>query len=196
LRQYPDERLHATGAAVEQHVADLPQAISEDYREFLSWAYYARLRDSEEHYVEPFDQRRRRSLNLTYYAVGDTRQRRIAIMTIDEQLRSLGFDFDENDELPYHLCVVLEALGLSEGSSHEQAVEFVASYRDGLEVLRAALEHTDSPYVSLFIAVCRALPRVDAEIAQKYVDLIRTGPPAEVVGIADLPFPTVQPDDL
>lgn len=196
LLQYPDENFHDTVTAVEQHVEDLPQAISEDFREFFSWAYSASLRDVEEHYVETFDQRRRCSLFLSYYAVGDTRQRGMAILAFGEQLRSLGFDFDENDELPDHLCVVLEALGLSEGSSHEQAVEFVASYRDGLEVLRAALEHTDSPYASLIIAVCRALPRVDAEIAQKYVDLIRTGPPAEVVGIADLPFPTVQPDDL
>ena len=70
----------------------------------------------------------------------------------------------------------------------------LASYREGIEVLRAALSQQDSPYVRLIVAVCKALPEVDAETAQKYVDLIRTGPPAEMVGIADLPFPTAQPD--
>lgn len=196
LLHYPDELFHDKLAAVHAQVDGLPEEIAADFTAFLDWAQAASLRELEEHYVETFDQRRRCSLFLTYYAVGDTRQRGMAILAFGQQLRDLGFDFDENDELPDHLCVVLEALGLSEDSAHEQAVEFVASYRDGLEVLRAALQQTGSPYVSLIVAVCRSLPSVDAETAQKYVDLIRTGPPAEVVGIADLPFPTVQPDDL
>lgn len=70
----------------------------------------------------------------------------------------------------------------------------LASYREGIEVLRAALEQLGSPYSHLIVALCKALPDVDEETAQKYVDLIRTGPPAEMVGIADLPFPTAQPD--
>ena len=196
LLQYPYEGFHDTVAAVHEQIEDLPEEIALDFREFFQWAEAASVRDVEEHYVETFDQRRRCSLFLSYYAVGDTRQRGMAILAFGQQLRALGFDFNENQELPDHLCVVLEALGLSEGSAHEQAVEFVASYRDGLEVLRTALEHTGSPYVSLIIALCRSLPQVDADTTQKYMDLIRTGPPAEVVGIADLPFPTVQPDDL
>ena len=83
---------------------------------------------------------------------------------------------------------------MSEGETHERAVELVASYREGIEVLRAALAHERSPYVSLIVALCKALPEVDSDTAQKYVDLIRTGPPAEMVGIADLPVPTTQPD--
>ena len=72
-------------------------------------------------------------------------------------------------------------------------MQLVASHREGIEVLRAALNQVNSPYVALIVALCKALPQVDAETAQKYVDLIRTGPPAEMVGIADLPFPTSQP---
>ncbi|HLR47950.1 MAG TPA: nitrate reductase molybdenum cofactor assembly chaperone [Corynebacterium sp.] len=195
LLQYPDANFHDTVEAVEQHIAGLPPAIAEDFSEFFNWARAASVREVEEHYVETFDQRRRCSLFLSYYAVGDTRQRGMAILAFGQQLRALGFEFAD-DELPDHLCVVLEALGLSEGQAHDQAVEFVASYRDGLEVLRAALAHTGSPYISLIVALCKSLPQVDEETAQKYMDLIRTGPPAEVVGIADLPFPTVQPDDL
>lgn len=196
LLNYPDENYHETQAAVQAQLDGLPLEIAADFEAFFGWAQATSLRELEEHYVETFDQRRRCSLFLSYYAVGDTRQRGMAILAFGQQLRELGFDFDENNELPDHLCVVLEALGLSEGTAHQQAVEFVASYRDGLEVLRSALDNTGSPYVSLIIALCRALPQVDAETAQKYIDLIRTGPPAEVVGIADLPFPTVQPDDL
>lgn len=89
--------------------------------------------------------------------------------------------------------MVLEAMAMTESEEHERAVEMVASHREGIEVLRAALNQASSPYVALIVALCKALPQVDAKTAQKYVDLIRTGPPAEMVGIADLPFPTTQP---
>src|SRR5699024_12804667 len=82
------------------------------------------------------------------------------------------------------------------GPASDHAVDSDASYRAGLEALRTALEQTGSPSVSLIPALCRSLPQVDAHTAQKYMDLIRTGPPAEVVGIAHLPFPPVHPDDL
>jgi len=71
----------------------------------------------------------------------------------------------------------------------------LAAHRDGLEVLRAALHHQNSPFAHLVIAVAMALPTIDAETTHNYLDLIRSGPPAELVGIGTpLPFPTAQPD--
>ncbi|QPK79982.1 nitrate reductase molybdenum cofactor assembly chaperone [Corynebacterium lizhenjunii] len=193
LLRYPGPDYLAHLAVVDEQAATLPLAVASDFIDFTSWARGIGGRGLEEHYVETFDQRRRCSLFLSYYAVGDTRQRGMAILSFREQLESLGFSVSE-DELADHLCVILEAVGLSEGAAHERAVELLASHRQGLEVLRAALTQLGSPYASLIIAVCKALPEVDADTAQKYVDLIRTGPPAEMVGIADLPFPTAQPD--
>ncbi|MDK8658452.1 nitrate reductase molybdenum cofactor assembly chaperone [Corynebacterium sp. MSK204] len=193
LLNYPGEDIFDRLSVVEDQVDDLPLAIVTDFINFAEWARSIGPRGLEEHYVETFDQRRRCALYLSYFAVGDTRQRGMAILSFRQQLESLGFEISD-EELPDHLCVVLEALAMSEGDTHERAVELVASYREGIEVLRAALAHERSPYVSLIVALCKALPEVDSDTAQKYVDLIRTGPPAEMVGIADLPFPTTQPD--
>ncbi|ATZ07646.1 TPA: nitrate reductase molybdenum cofactor assembly chaperone [Corynebacterium striatum] len=193
LLRYPEEDFLSHLDVVQDQLDQLPMALATDFMGFIDAARTAGLRALQEHYVETFDQRRRCSLFLSYYAVGDTRQRGMAILSFSQQLESFGFQLAEN-ELPDHLCVVLEALGLAEGKDHARAVEMLASYREGIEVLRAALSQQDSPYVRLIVAVCKALPEVDAETAQKYVDLIRTGPPAEMVGIADLPFPTAQPD--
>lgn len=192
LLNYPGEDIIDKLAAVEEQVDQLPLAIATDFVNFAEWARSVGPRALEEHYVETFDQRRRCALFLSYYAVGDTRQRGMAILSFREQLEALGFQISD-DELPDHLCVVLEAMAMTEGEEHERAVEMVASHREGIEVLRAALNQASSPYVALIVALCKALPQVDAKTAQKYVDLIRTGPPAEMVGIADLPFPTTQP---
>ena len=193
LLDYPGADIMDRLAIVEEQVDQLPLAIASDFVDFAEWARSVGPRGLEEHYVETFDQRRRCSLYLSYFAVGDTRQRGMAILSFREQLESLGFHISD-DELPDHLCVVLEALAMTEGAEHDRAVELVASYREGTEVLRAALSHVGSPYISLVVALCKALPEIDTDTAQKYVDLIRTGPPAEMVGIADLPFPTTQPD--
>lgn len=193
LLHYPDADYLERLAVVEESTAGLPEEVRTCFSEFAAWATEAGLRAIEEHYVETFDQRRRCSLYLSYYAVGDTRQRGMAILAFRQQLESMGL-FPNDDELADHLCVVLEAVALTEGAHHAHAIEMLASHRQGLEVLRAALLGLGSPFASLITAVCASLPAVDPVTAQKYVDLIRTGPPAEMVGIADLPFPTTQPD--
>src|SRR5699024_7950613 len=57
--------------------------------------------------VETFDLRRRSCLHLTYYAHGDTRNRGAALLVFSNAYRRAGFVLTE-DELPDHLCVVLE----------------------------------------------------------------------------------------
>lgn len=193
LLRYPDTDYFERLAMVKDSLAGLPEEVASCFSDFAAWATEAGLRAIEEHYVETFDQRRRCSLYLSYYAVGDTRQRGMAILAFRQQLESMGL-FPNDDELADHLCVVLEAVAMAEGAHHAHAIEMLASHRQGLEVLRAALLGLGSPFASLITAVCASLPAVDPDTAQKYVDLIRTGPPAEMVGIADLPFPTTQPD--
>ncbi|AKE38950.1 Respiratory nitrate reductase chaperone NarJ [Corynebacterium camporealensis] len=195
LLAYPEEDFFDRLEIVEEQVAQLPAPIASDFGRFADWLHAAGLRGVEEHYVETFDQRRRCSLFLSYFAVGDTRQRGMAILSFRQQLESLGFEVPD-DELADHLCVVLEAVGLTEGETHERAVEMLGSYREGIEVLRAALTALNSPYALVITALCKALPEISKDTAQKYIDLIRTSPPAEMVGIADLPFPTAQPSHI
>ncbi|KAJ8133738.1 hypothetical protein OY671_013048, partial [Metschnikowia pulcherrima] len=127
-------------AIVEEQVDQLPLAIASDFVDFAEWARSVGPRGLEEHYVETFDQRRRCSSYSSYFAVGDTRQRGMAILSFREQSESLGFHISD-DESPDHLCVVLEASAMTEGAEHDRAVELVASYREGIEVLRAASSH-------------------------------------------------------
>lgn len=195
LLRYPDQDHMDRLNMVLDQVDNLPGPIAEEIREFLSAAFSLGPRALEEHYVETFDQRRRCSLFLSYYAVGDTRQRGAAILAFRQQLEGLGLE-ETSNELPDHLCVILEAVALTEGASHERAVEMISSHRDGIEVLRFALQGVDSPYHHVITALCMALPLIDEETIDRYVELIRSGPPAELVGIdvQQLPFPTAQPD--
>lgn len=194
LLDYPGEDFGEKIAAVDTHLEQLPPAIAEQFAAFTDAARAMGRRGVEEHYVETFDQRRRCSLFLSYYSVGDTRTRGTAILAFRQALEQLGFQ-EQREELPDHLCVVLEAVALSEGKQHAQTVELLAAHRDGLEVLRTALTTFNSPFAHLIVAVAMALPKIDAETTHSYLDLIRSGPPAELVGIGTpLPFPTAQPD--
>ncbi|QGU04340.1 nitrate reductase molybdenum cofactor assembly chaperone [Corynebacterium comes] len=194
LLDYPGGDLGEKLAAVDKHIDQLPPAIAAEFAAFTDAARGLGLRGMEEHYVDTFDQRRRCSLFLSYYSVGDTRQRGTAILAFRQALAQLGFE-ERRDELPDHLCVVLEAVALSEGDQHVQTVELLAAHRDGLEVLRSALTVIGSPFRHLVVAVAMSLPQIDAETTHNYLDLIRSGPPAELVGIGTpLPFPTAQPD--
>ncbi|BAU95571.1 nitrate reductase delta subunit [Corynebacterium suranareeae] len=195
LLDYPEEGFVDKLNAVEAQLDALPLPVAAHVIEFLDAARIAGPRAMQEAYVETFDQRRRCSLFLTYYAVGDTRQRGTAILAFRQTLQQLGFE-SERDELPDHLCVVLEAAALAEPSLFDAATEVLAAHRDGIEVLRSALEGLNSPYRYLVTSLCQALPEIDEETAESYLELIRSGPPAEMVGIGiPLPFPTSQPDN-
>ena len=90
---------------------------------------------------------------------------------------------------------MLEAAALADSSLFDAATQVLSAHRDGIEVLRAALDNLDSPYRYLIMSLCQALPEIDEETANSYMELIRSGPPADMVGIGTpLPFPTSQPD--
>ena len=195
LLRYPGPDFVELLHAVEKQLSELPLAIAGELAAFTDAARSLGRLHAEEHYVETFDQRRRCSLHLSYYAVGDTRQRGAAILAFRQQLAALGVE-ELSDELPDHLCVVLEALALADTSVTDNAVAMVASHRDGIEVLRRALTDLSSPYAHVITALCMSLPEMAPETAQSYINLIRQGPPAELVGIETqpLPFPTAVPE--
>ena len=59
-------------------------------------------------------------------------------------------------------------------------------HREGIQVLRAALETFDSPYAHVLDAICLSLPEMDDEARERYMVLINEGPPAEMVGLTYL----------
>ena len=141
--------------------------------------------------MDTFDQKRRCNLYLSYYATGDTRQRGVALLSFREMLAAVGLEQDR-DELPDHLCVVCEAAALEPGSPENGdtiAADVLATHRDGIEVLRHALAGRGSAYAGLLDALVTALPPLDEDTRERYLRLVTAGPPAELVGTLELPFP-------
>ena len=178
LLDYPGEQMGDALAAARESMAGLPPVVQQDVEQFCEWAGRSGLRAMSEHYVDTFDQRRRCALYLSYYAVGDTRQRGAAILGFKAVLRALGFE-QVRDELADYLPLVLELSGLT---GDRLVLELLASHQEGIEVMRSALRGYRSPYAHLLDALCRTLPPVDAATEERYQRLVTQGPPAEMVG--------------
>ena len=130
------------------------------------------------HYVDTFDLRRRCCLYLTYYAFGDTRKRGMAILRFTHAYRSAGFE-PVGEELPDHLAVACElaARDLPAGQ------RLLGEHRAGVELLRLALDDAGSPYLSVVDLVRDLLHDPAPHDLQRALELARSGPPAEEVGL-------------
>ena len=71
-------------------------------------------------YAEVFDWKRRRTLFLTYYTAGDTRNRGMALLAFSDMYRAAGV-IPPARELPDHLAVLLEfAATVDEAAGYDQ----------------------------------------------------------------------------
>jgi len=130
-------------------------------------------------YVATFDLRRRCCLYLTYYAYGDTRKRGVALLTFKQAYRKAGVDLSA-DELPDHLCVLLEFAATTDPEAgHKLLIE----HRAGLELLRLALTDAGSPYAGALSAVSATLPALAGPDRDAVARLAAEGPPGEDVGL-------------
>ena len=130
-------------------------------------------------YVSTFDLRRRCCLYLTYYAFGDTRKRGVALLTFKQAYRNAGVELTA-DELPDHLCVLLEFAATAD---FETGRLLLLQHRAGVELLRLALGDAESPYVAALNAICATLPSLGGDDRQAVSRLAAEGPPAEAVGL-------------
>jgi nitrate reductase delta subunit len=182
LLDYPDAEWFARLDAVREHLAGLPEPIVDAVGGFIDQAQDAGPLAWQRLYVTTFDLKRKCSLYLSYYATGDTRRRGVALVTFLEAYRAAGWEF-EADDLPDFLPAVLE---FSARSGSDIADALIASHREGIEVLRAALEGLDSPWAALVRAVTLSLPSIDAKTRERFLELINEGPPTETVGLSFL----------
>ena len=128
--------------------------------------------------MQTFDFDRRASLHLTYHTHGDRRQRGLELVRLKRRYAEAGLPLTDG-ELPDYLPVLLEfaALAPAEGET------LLNELRVPLELVRARLHATESPYADLLDALVGALPkrtRAQAEAARR---LAEEGPPAELVGL-------------
>ena len=182
LLDYPDQAWFDRLDLLAAHTTQLPDALGAPLREFIAQAEGAGVTEWQRRYVTTFDLKRKCSLYLSYYATGDTRRRGVALVTFLEAYRAAGWEF-EADDLPDFLPAVLE---FSARSDSEIAAALLASHREGVEVLRAALEGMNSAWALVVRAVTQSLPPIDARTRERFLDLISEGPPTETVGLSFL----------
>lgn len=182
LLDYPDEAWFARLPVLREHVAALPAALETALTAFMDAAEAEGSTSWQRRYVTTFDLKRKCSLYLSYYATGDTRRRGVALVTFQDAYRAAGWEFAA-DDLPDFLPAVLEFSAVSDS---DVARALIASHREGIEVLRAALEGMDSPWALVVGAVTRSLPPIDERTRERFLDLVSEGPPTETVGLSFL----------
>lgn len=179
LLDYPKPDRRAQFDLVADAVAGLPEEIAREFFAFLTTASAMSQQQLEAHFTEIFDQKRKCCPYLTYYSTGDTRRRGMALVGFIEAYRAAGWEA-EDGELPDYLPMVLE---FSARSDSPIAGQLLSSYREGIEVLRTALETFNSPYAHVVSAVCRSFGEIDDETRERYLRLVNEGPPTEMVGV-------------
>jgi nitrate reductase delta subunit len=184
--RYPDDRVLAARDELAAEVAALPGGPVRDALErFLAeWSAPFAPR-----YVDTFDLRRRASLNLTYYAHGDTRERGMALLRLKKLYRVAGLPLD-CDELPDHLTVMLAFAALAP-PGHGEAL--LGEHRPALELLRLSLHDLGSPYAHVLDAVAACLSALGIHDRAEVARLAREGPPDEAVGLEPYGPPEAMP---
>lgn len=188
LLTYPDAELLAAGPDLRAEAAGIePAEVREPITSFLDWLLATPAIEAQRHYVQTFDLRRRSGLYLTYYLHGDTRRRGMALLMLKQRYRAHGLRLAAQ-ELPDLLPVVLEFAALAGPGDGEAPLR---QHRQGLELLRASLTETGTPYRLLLDAVSAVLPALGDRDRAEIAALASDGPPVERVGLS--PFPTCSP---
>ena len=179
LLDYPDEDLLAQVPIIRDAIRQgASGAPARHLLALLDHLTSVPLAEVQRQYVETFDMRRRCCLHLTYYAYGDTRRRGMALLDLKQTYQRCGATLRE-DELPDHLCVVLEF-----SAAYPQVGRtLLLDHRPGLELLRISLTDRDSPYRHGVEAVSATLPTLVGRDLDAVRTLIASGPPDEQVGM-------------
>jgi nitrate reductase delta subunit len=189
LLDYPSEELLEHLALVRSASRALPHRLADPLRAFADHVERTSLSDLQAEYVETFDTRRRCNLFLTYFAHGDTRKRGMALLRFKQAYLAAGFEVTD-EELPDHLCVVLEFAATGDRAAGRQ---LMLDHRAGLELLRMSLRDLGSPWVGVVEAVTGTLPPLRGDEVEAVRRLAAEGPPEEEVGLTPYATPGFDP---
>jgi nitrate reductase delta subunit len=189
LLDYPSEALLDHVALVRSASETLPDRLGTPLRGFADHVERTPLEDLQAEYVETFDTRRRCNLFLTYFAHGDTRKRGMALLRFKQAYLQAGFEVTD-EELPDHLCVVLEFAATGDRSVGRQ---LMLDHRAGLELLRMSLRDLGSPWAGVVEAVTETLPPLRGDEVEAVRRLAAEGPPEEEVGLTPYATPGFDP---
>ncbi|MFI5715452.1 nitrate reductase molybdenum cofactor assembly chaperone [Nocardia sp. NPDC051750] len=192
LLRYPDETLHRNLDLLGRVAATLPPPVRDPLARFLAHVQTSSLFELAADYVATFDHRKRFSPYLTYFAYGDTRKRGVALLRFKQEYQAAGLRLGD-EELPDHLCVVLEFAA----SGHaETGLRLLTEHRAGLEAMRRGLYETGSPWADVLDSVVATLPGLAVREEDTIARLIAEGPPEEAVGLAPFAPPQYLPDPV
>ena len=175
---YPDETLLANLPLLQETVAALPAAAAAPLGRFVDHLGSTSPDRLARDYVQTFDLQRRCCLYLTYYAYGDTRKRGMALLRFTHAYRAAGITF-AGSELPDHLGVVCEVAA----RVPQTGLMLLREQRAGVELLRTALHDAGSLYVNVLDTIRAVLPDPAPRDLDRAMQLARSGPPAEEVGL-------------
>lgn len=189
LLGYPDEELVARAGLLHEASAMLPSSVSDPLTAFLAHLESTALPELAAEFVSTFDHQKRCCLFLTYFQHGDTRNRGMALLRFKTAYRQAGMILSDG-ELPDHLGVVLEFGATADVAA---ARVLLLEHRAGLELLRLALQDTQSPWAYVLQAVSATLPPLGGDDRESVMKLAAQGPPAEEVGLAPFAPPEYMP---
>ena len=189
LLRYPDTSVATARDEIAAEVGALPAGEVRAALERFLGAWTGGQTELAARYVETFDLRRRATLELTYYAHGDTRERGMALLRLKKLYRAAGLPM-ESPELPDHLTIMLAFAALADDGRGEAVL---AEHRPAIELLRLSLHDVESPYAHVLDAVAALLPPLTVTERAEVARLAREGPPDEAVGLEPYGPPEVMP---
>jgi nitrate reductase molybdenum cofactor assembly chaperone NarJ/NarW len=186
LLSYPDAGFADDLAAVADALGRLPKSRTRTrLEEACTWLAQMPATEAAACYVDTFDLRRKRSMHVTYYRHGDTRERGMALTALVDAYRAAGIRV-VSGELPDFLPALLELAAVSPAGA-----AVLGEHRLALDALGADLEQGNSPYGPVVTAVTDALgvgSRADRDAVRRYR---AQGPPSERVGLEPFAPPEV-----
>jgi nitrate reductase delta subunit len=188
--QYPDEELIAARVELAAAARTLRRSRAADALErFFAWWSAAPPLELARDYVQTFDLHKRCALYLTFYSLGDRRDRGLALLRLRKLYRAAGLP-QEGSELPDYLPVMLE-FAAHAPPGHGELV--LSEHRAALELVRLSLREQNSPYAQVLDAVCEQLGGLSAGERLNLDRLVAQGPPQELVGLEPFAPPEVMP---
>lgn len=152
LLSYPDDQLRsefdALVCAIDEEGA-LPAARRNELRALVFGLQRQDPLEVQARYVETFDRGRATSLHLFEHVHGDSRDRGPAMIDLAQTYEKAGL-FLAPEELPDHLCVVLE---FASTQPPALAKAFLGEVAHILNAIFSALLKRESPYAAVIAAV-------------------------------------------
>jgi nitrate reductase delta subunit len=179
LLAYPDDEQDHRLDVIRTAVTGLEPRFREPLMTAVEHLRSISLIEASVQYAEIFDWKRRRTLFLTYYTAGDTRNRGIALLAFSDLYRAAGV-IPPARELPDHLAVLLEfAATVDDAAGYEQ----LRRHRTPIDMIHDGVLRASPIYAGVIAAVSATLPPATEADLKEARRLAMQGPPVESVGL-------------